>query len=211
MWNWSQGSLCRQSSRFGKKTVIDVNQSNPRQHPNFSLLPMKNKPGRRDMAIFRILTLVLASFVLTACSSKFRTYNGPPVTQVQVHKSERKMYLLHNDKVLVAYDVALGGQPVGPKEFEGDGKTPEGLYYISHKNPRSTYHLSLGISYPNDKDRANAAALDKPTGGDIFIHGGPLRRTTKRDWTAGCISVSDRQIEEVYSMIKPGTPIFLLP
>ena len=163
------------------------------------------------MAIFRILMLVMAGFVMTACSTKFRTYNGPTVTQVQVHKADRKLYLLHNEKVLKVYDVGLGGQPVGHKETEGDGKTPEGLYYISYKNPRSTYHLSLGISYPNDNDRANAAALGKPTGGDIYIHGGPLKRTTKQDWTAGCIAVSDRQIEEIYAMIKPGTPIFLLP
>ena len=163
------------------------------------------------MAIIRILMLVLASLVMTACSSKFRSYYGPTVTQVQVHKADRKMYLLHNEKVLKVYDVGLGGQPVGPKEIEGDGKTPEGVYYITHRNPKSIYHLSLGISYPNDKDRATAAALGKPTGGDIFIHGGPLRRTTTQDWTAGCIAVSDRQIEEIYSMIKPGTPIFLLP
>lgn len=163
------------------------------------------------MAIFRILMLVLAGFAFAGCSTKFRTYNGPAVTQVQVHKADRKLYLLHNEKVLKVYNVALGGQPVGPKQVEGDGKTPEGAYFISHKNPRSTYHLSLGISYPNDEDRANAAALNKPTGGDIFIHGGPIRRTIKQDWTAGCIAVSDRQIEEIYSMIKPGTPIFLLP
>ena len=163
------------------------------------------------MAIIRILMLVLASLVMTACSSKFRSYFGPAVTQVQVHKADRKMYLLHNDKVLKVYDVGLGGQPVGPKEIEGDGKTPEGVYYITHRNPKSIYHLSLGISYPNDKDRATAAALGKPTGGDIFIHGGPLRRTTTQDWTAGCIAVSDRQIEEIYSMIKPGTPIVMLP
>ena len=163
------------------------------------------------MAIIRILMLVLASLVMTACSSKFRSNYGPTVTQVQVHKADRKMYLLHNDKVLKVYDVGLGGQPVGPKEIEGDGKTPEGVYYITHRNPKSIYHLSLGISYPNDKDRATAAALGQPTGGDIFIHGGPLKRTTTQDWTAGCIAVSDRQIEEIYSMIKPGTPIFLLP
>lgn len=163
------------------------------------------------MAFIRILTLVLAGIVLTACSSKFRTYNGPAVTQVQVHKADRKMYLLHNDKVLKVYQVALGGQPVGDKEFEGDGKTPEGVYYITHRNPQSTYHLSLGISYPNDEDRAHAAALDKPVGGDIFIHGGPLRRTTKQDWTAGCIALTDREMEDVYAMIRPGTPIFLLP
>lgn len=163
------------------------------------------------MTFFRILLLVVAGFVITACSSKFRTYNGPAVTQVQVHKADRKMYLLHNERVLKVYNVGLGGQPVGHKEAEGDGKTPEGVYYITHRNPQSTYHLSLGISYPNDADRARAETLGKPTGGDIFIHGGPLKRTTKQDWTAGCIAVSDREMEDIYAMVRPGTPIFLLP
>ncbi len=81
-----------------------------------------------------ILMLVMV-VGLSACSSKFRTYNGPEVTSVQVHKAEHKMYLLHNDKVLKAYDVALGFAPVGQKQFEGDGKTPEGTYTISHKKP----------------------------------------------------------------------------
>lgn len=170
------------------------------------------------MRFLRIIIVVLAGFALTACSSKFRTYNGPTVTSIQVHKADRKMYLLHNDKVLESYDIKLGGQPVGAKQYEGDGKTPEGVYYISHKNPQSTYHLSLGISYPNSEDRANAEAAGKPPGGDIFIHGGPprkangkARKVSREDWTAGCIAVTDREVEQVYSMIRPNTPILILP
>ena len=149
--------------------------------------------------------------VAAACSSKFRTYNGPAVTSVQVHKAERKMYLLHNDKVLKSYDVALGFAPLGHKQFEGDGRTPEGLYFISHRNPDSEYHLSLGISYPNAADIAFAEAAGKPPGGDIFIHGASRKDTSRQDWTAGCIAIRDKQIEIVYSMINPGTPIYLLP
>lgn len=163
------------------------------------------------MTILRVLLILVAALGLSACSSKFKTYNGPEVTQVIVQKSERKMYLMHNDKVLKDYDIGLGFTPEGPKRFEGDGKTPEGTYFISHRNPKSEYHLSLGISYPNDTDRAFAAAQGKPTGGDIFIHGGPTKKVRKRDWTAGCIAVSDRQIEVIYSMIKPGTPIHIMP
>jgi murein L,D-transpeptidase YafK len=162
----------------------------------------------RFLRLILILTVALG---LTACSSKFRTYNGPTVTEVQVHKADRKMYLLHEGRVLKSYDMALGFTPGGHKRFEGDGKTPEGLYYITHRNPNSNYHLSLGISYPNDADRAFAAALGKPPGGDIFIHGGPDGPISQRDWTAGCISVTDRQMEEVYSMVNPGTPIWILP
>lgn len=161
--------------------------------------------------VFKAFLLLSLVAVLGSCGSKFRTYNGPAVTQVQIYKADRKMYLLNNDVVLESYDIGLGFAPVGPKQIEGDGKTPEGLYYISHRNPQSTYHLSLGISYPNAADVANAEALDKPPGGDIFIHGGPLKRTTTRDWTAGCIALTDREIEEVYAMVNPGTPIWIMP
>jgi murein L,D-transpeptidase YafK len=159
---------------------------------------------------FRFFLILLLSLGLSSCSSKFRTYIGPAVTEVQVHKSERKMYLLHNGEVLKSYDIALGFAPEGHKQFEGDGKTPEGLYLITHRNPRSNYHLSLGISYPNAQDVAFAEAAGKPPGGDIFIHGGPRNKITQADWTAGCISVTNRQMEEVYSMIKPGTRIWII-
>ena len=164
------------------------------------------------MQLFRLIVLLCATLALASCGdSKFRRYNGPEVTSIQVHKGERKMYLLHNDKVLKQFDVALGFAPVGHKQFEGDGKTPEGTYTISHRNPESNYHLSLRINYPNDQDRAYASSMGKPPGGDIFIHGGPNNKVYQRDWTAGCIAVTDRQIEVIYSMVKPGTPIHILP
>jgi murein L,D-transpeptidase YafK len=169
------------------------------------------------MRLLRVLFVILIGLTLASCAdkSKFKTYNGPAVTAIQVHKADRKMYLLHNSQVLEEYNIHLGGTPIGKKQFEGDGKTPEGIYYISHRNPNSTYHLSLGISYPNDEDRAYAAAAGKRTGGDIFIHGGPVTERSKKnkkgDWTAGCIAVTDKQIEEIYAMVKPGTPIIILP
>jgi murein L,D-transpeptidase YafK len=162
----------------------------------------------RYLKVLAILAIVLA---VTGCGSKFKRYSGPEVTQVQVHKADRKMYLFHNDRVLKSYDVALGFAPDGHKQFEGDGKTPEGAYFISHKNPDSQFHLSLGISYPNEADIAFAEAEGKSPGGDIFIHGGPNTRVTQRDWTWGCVAVTDREMEVIYSMVKPGTPIFILP
>lgn len=163
------------------------------------------------MRLFRLMVILVMAFGLAACSSKFRTYNGPKVTSVQVHKADRKMYLLHNERVLKSYDLALGFAPVGHKQFEGDGKTPEGAYFITHRNPNSNFHLSLGISYPNQADLAFAEAADKSAGGDIFIHGAPKGPIGQRDWTAGCVAVTDKQMEVIYSMIDPGTPIFLLP
>lgn len=157
-----------------------------------------------------VLTVALG---LAACGpkSKFLKYNGPEVTQVQVHKTDRKMYLLHHGKVLKSYDVALGFAPEGHKQFEGDGKTPEGAYYITHKNPKSAYHLSLGVSYPNDLDREFATAAGKSPGGDIFIHGGPNEKVSRRDWTWGCVAVTDKEMEVIYSMVNPGTAIVILP
>lgn len=152
-----------------------------------------------------------AGLLLSACGSKFKTYNGPEVTRIQVFKDQRKMYLLHEREILKEYIIRLGFTARGPKQFEGDGKTPEGAYFIDRQNPRSTYHLSLGISYPNARDRAFAASMNKKPGGDIFIHGGPpkgkRRGNRSRDWTAGCIALKDRQIEDVYAMVRIGTPI----
>ncbi|MDG1168373.1 MAG: L,D-transpeptidase family protein [Sulfitobacter sp.] len=150
-----------------------------------------------------------ALVALGACSdSKFKRYNGPEVTYVVVNKGSRKMMLLHHDKVLEDYKIKLGFAPLGHKEIEGDGKTPEGIYWIDRRNPNSRFHLSLGISYPNERDRERAKQLGKSPGGDIFIHGQehPLKKD-KGDWTWGCISVTNDQIEDIYAMVRDGTPI----
>ncbi|MDP4031360.1 MAG: L,D-transpeptidase family protein [Pseudorhodobacter sp.] len=160
----------------------------------------------------KIILAIALTFGLTACSSKFRSYDGPEVTSIQVHKSTHKMYLLHNDQVLANYSVGLGFAPQGHKQFEGDGRTPEGSYFINRRNPESEYHLSLGISYPSDADRAAAQLAGKSPGGDIFIHGrSNWKGKNKGDWTAGCIAVKDREMEVVYAMVQKGTTIHILP
>lgn len=162
------------------------------------------------------LTTVAMGFLGVAAPgharSKFRDYDGPEVTQIVVHKGARRMYLVNGTTVLKRYKVALGGNPVGPKQFEGDGRTPEGLYFIDRQNPNSAYHLSLGISYPNEADIARAKAAGREPGSDIFIHGQAKKnRGRGRDWTAGCIAVKDREMEQIYAMVRVGTPIFILP
>ena len=164
------------------------------------------------MARFRWLICVFALAVLASCAqSKFRSYDSPDVTSIIVQKEARRMYLLHEREVLRAFDFELGFAPVGDKQVEGDGKTPEGLYYIDRRNPNSSFHLSLGISYPNARDRAEAAALGEPPGGDIFIHGTPRRFRSQQDWTWGCIAVTDREMEDIYAMVQTGTPILIQP
>lgn len=147
--------------------------------------------------------------LVSACTSKFRSYSGPEVTRIQVFKGARVLQLLHNDQQLAAYKFELGFAPEGDKDVEGDGRTPEGAYIIDRRNPASRYHLSLGISYPNSDDIAKAAAMGKSPGGDIFFHGTPAKYEGKTDWTWGCIAISNDQIEEMYAMVKNGTPVFI--
>jgi murein L,D-transpeptidase YafK len=163
------------------------------------------------MRAVRIVLLLALAFGLSACGSKFKTYRGPAVTQIVVDKSDRRMWLIHETEVLKAYDVDLGRAPAGHKQFEGDGKTPEGAYFINRRNPNSDFHLSIGISYPNDADRAFAEAAGKPPGGDIFIHGYSRYKGRNGDWTEGCIAVTNRQMEDIYAMVRDGTPIFIRP
>lgn len=168
--------------------------------------------GRQGMRLIRIILVLAVACGLSGCASKFLRYDGPEVTSIQVQKSARKMYLLHNSEVLKSYDIALGFAPEGHKQFERDGKTPEGVYQISRRNPNSNYHLSLQVSYPNDADREFADLAGQAPGGDIFIHGHSyFRGKNKGDWTAGCIAVTDKEVEVIYSMVKPGTFINILP
>ena len=146
---------------------------------------------------------------------RFLSYSGPPVTQIVVNKSDRMMYLVSGKTVLKSYKVGLGGQPIGDKKYEGDGKTPEGVYFIDRFNPNSRYHLSVGISYPSAQDVAHAAMMGLRPGGDIMIHGlgpeGRMLAKQRRDWTAGCIAVTDEEIEEIFAMLQPGVPVFVYP
>lgn len=158
----------------------------------------------------RVLLLGGLAVFLSGCASKFRWYNGPEVTRLRMYKAQRLLVLDGADDVLRTYPIGLGFAPEGHKQFEGDGRTPEGSYLIDRRNPDSLFHLSIGISYPNESDIAFAEAQGRSPGKDIFIHGGPRRGIDPmnvRDWTAGCIAVTDGQIEEIYAMVRNGTPI----
>lgn len=140
-----------------------------------------------------------------------KVYKGPDVTQLLLEKQKRKLYLFHKQDVLKSYKVRLGFNPSGHKFRYGDGRTPEGLYYLDRRNYESRYHLSLGISYPNSRDVARARAAGVSPGGDIFIHGGPrtAEERRKRDWTAGCIALNNKDITELFWMTRLGVPIFI--
>lgn len=161
---------------------------------------------RRTFGLGAVATLTVAGCATS--NSKFKTYDGPEVTSVLLNKGERRLYLFNSNTVLEQYEVELGFAPEGDKRIEGDGKTPEGNYIIDRRNPNSSFYLSIGISYPNAQDIAEARAMGKEPGGDIFIHGQPnLYKAKGDDWTAGCIAIQNREIEQVYAMVKNGTPI----
>jgi len=119
--------------------------------------------------------------------------------------------------VLKTYKISLGTTPVGPKQRQGDHKTPEGHYVIDRRNPKSRFYRSLHISYPNADDRARAAQSEIDPGGDIMIHGlpngfgwfGDLHLL--HDWTDGCIAVSDEEMDEIWRAVPDGTPIEIKP
>ena len=137
--------------------------------------------------------------------------------RVLVEKSARRLTLLSNGKTLKIYRVALGRAPSGAKEYEGDQRTPEGIYTIDFHKPDSDYHLALHISYPEQHDIDRAALEGLSAGSDIMIHGLPNGRGwigrfhRRNDWTAGCVAVADFEIEEIYRSVPDGTPIELRP
>lgn len=140
----------------------------------------------------------------------------PSVSRVVVRKSARKMELLNGDEVVRSYHVSLGLQPQGHKEREGDFRTPEGRYYLTRRNPRSDYFLSIQVSYPNERDVKRAKSNGWEPGGAIMIHGLPnsLKREPeyyRRDWTDGCIAVSNADMVEIWLLTQDNTPIDILP
>jgi tetratricopeptide (TPR) repeat protein len=140
-----------------------------------------------------------------------------PADKVLIEKKERRLTLLSKDEVIKTYKIALGGDPVGPKERQGDNKTPEGTYIIDSRNSNSSYYLSLHISYPNEKDKIRAKDLGVSPGGDIMIHGikngfslvGASHAEV--DWTKGCIAVTDEEMEEIYKLVPTGTIVEIRP
>ncbi len=140
-----------------------------------------------------------------------------PADRILIEKKKRRLTLISKGEVLKTYKIALGGNPIGPKERHGDNKTPEGTYIIDSRNKDSRYHLSLHISYPNEKDKQRAKDLGVSPGGDIMIHGikngfssvGDLH--TEVDWTKGCIAVSDEEIVEIEKLVPNGTTVEIRP
>lgn len=138
------------------------------------------------------------------------------IDKVLVIKSERVLKLLSEDTVIKTYHISLGANPIGHKQQEGDGRTPVGHYLLDYKNENSIAHRSIHISYPNATDTAQAQALGVSPGGDIMIHGqmngfGHLAwLNQKRDWTEGCIAVTNNEMDEIMAAVEVGTVIEIM-
>ena len=177
------------------------------------------KPILSVKAIF--FTFILFLIICTNCNGKLASNQENAIAEhvvidsILVKKSGRKMIVFSKQKEIKTYQIALGNEPVGKKQFEGDGKTPEGLYFIDAKSAKSKFHKNLNISYPNKEDIKYAATQNKKAGGDIKIHGLPNGFSVKTyvisNWTLGCIAVTNDEIDELFEHIKLGSPILILP
>jgi len=174
--------------------------------------------------MFRRVVLLAIAIVMFVVGVHFYAHHvwnpvptGTTIDRIVVEKSARRLSIFANGKELKTYRVALGRNPIGPKREEGDMKTPEGIYTIDGRNPQSSFHLALHISYPSDEDNARAAERGLPAGFDIMIHGienglgwiGAFHR--RHDWTAGCIALTDEEIEELWRVTPDGTMIEIRP
>lgn len=171
-------------------------------------LPGSDRNSLNTLAILTLAVLALCGASWTADKS-----TAVKADRVVIVKSTRTLTLLNHGRVIKIFQIALGGDPVGRKTKAGDNKTPEGDYFIDRKNAHSRFHLALHISYPNAADRERARKQGVSPGGDVEIHGldwkyawvGSLHRTM--DWTAGCIAVTNPEIEEIYKLVPVGTPV----
>ncbi len=164
------------------------------------------------MKLLAKLTLLVASAPIV-----FGQGLTTSVDRLVVYKSERRLELLSQGKQVKSYKVALGSAPVGPKTRQGDHRTPEGLYVLDSRNANSHYYKAFHISYPSSKDIAVAKKSGVSPGGDIMLHGLPKnyawvgKAHSVHDWTDGCIAVSDEEMDEIWKLVRVGTPIEIRP
>jgi murein L,D-transpeptidase YafK len=180
---------------------------------------MDGVPARRPALLLRWAAVLLVEVLFLAvglASNPLHAQEVVPVDRILIFKSRRLLELLHQQEVVHSYRIDLGHNPVGTKLNRGDNRTPEGIYQIDRRQA-SRYHLALHISYPNAADIADARSQHRDPGGAIFIHGFPPGYELadpdvfRKDWTAGCIAVSDHAIEEIWRMVPVGTVVEIRP
>ncbi len=167
-----------------------------------------------------ICLVVVFAQSLLASSPIIRSVVTGKVDFVLVEKSERTLYLMSNGRVVRSYPIVLGKNPIGHKKEAGDGRTPEGLYTLNWRNPDSQFYRSIHISYPNEQDLEVARAYNRDPGNLIMIHGSPgwvpsvewaKQWLHQEDWTEGCIAVTNDVMDEIWDLVRDGTPIEIRP
>jgi len=164
-----------------------------------------------------IAVAAVAAVFAWANAPERRLPDGATAERIVVEKSARRLTLYAHGAALKSYPISLGEQPAGAKQREGDNRTPEGVYKIDFKKADSGFHRALHISYPAAADRARAVAAGVPPGGGVMIHGLPngfgfLGRTQRfRDWTAGCVGLTNAEVDELWRAVPAGTPIEIRP
>ena len=166
---------------------------------------------------FALAGLLLAAVAVFLFQARQKATVNAKADRILIEKSARRLTLFSAGRKLKEYPIALGFSPVGPKQYEGDGRTPEGNYTIDLHKADSAFHRALHISYPDTTDTRRAAEAGMEPGGDIMIHGLPNgfgavgQAHRLRDWTAGCIAVTDSEIDEIWTLVADGTPIEIRP
>jgi murein L,D-transpeptidase YafK len=178
------------------------------------LLLRSSYNSRMRTGVFTVLTVCVLCVSMRAQSG---AQLGLHADLVVVLKKERTLTLYSKSKLIKAYKVALGGDPIGPKARQGDHKTPEGSYILDSRNPHSRFYKSIHISYPSGHDRALARTDGASAGGDVFVHGLPKgygaigAAHRLKDWTDGCIAVTDKEMDEIWKAVPDGTRIEIKP
>jgi len=199
--------------------------------------PQSACPGVYNVTVrFLVLTLLLLALAATGTgvpaasagdsrstpgfdsrTARVRDADLPIATHVVVHKAERRLEIFQGDDPLREFRIALGGDPLGHKQFEGDSRTPEGRYMLGARNPRSEFFLSMHVSYPNTADTARARKLGRRPGGLIMVHGQPNVPSRSpsyyenEDWTDGCIALTNADMMEFWLLVPSNTPIDIRP
>jgi murein L,D-transpeptidase YafK len=167
--------------------------------------------------LFYSILILLTGVIVFYFYPETRLPKNIQIDKIIVFKSRNEMEVYSQGQMIKNYKVSIGKNSYGDKEYEGDERTPEGEYQIDGRNPNSAYFKNLGISYPNKSDREHSAKLGKPVGGDVKIHGlkngqgyiGKFHRF--KNWTNGCIAVTNEEMEELYNAVRIGTAIIIKP
>jgi murein L,D-transpeptidase YafK len=192
--------------------MSDVNASEPETMGHARALPR-----RRFCASAGALLAGLVMLPTAAPLAQLPRLDPQKADLVVVRKSKRILQLLKDGRPFRTYQIALGPQPSGPKRRAGDGRTPEGVYTLDWRNPRSNFYRAIHVSYPAPHDVGPAARWGVPPGGLIMIHGLPNGVPAARvghpwnNWTNGCIAVTNREMDEIWALVEDGTTIIIYP